>query len=99
MDIFDITDGARPNISNKTENGFSFMLTITAHDTTLYHIAYRQKVSGDSASYILRSTQAWNRPLEYAEYKFMSDSSIGITWFSYQPDRIYNIEGKNIYLW
>lgn len=98
-DIFDITQGIRPQISNRTEAGFSFILTIAGHDTALYHIAYRQKIDADSVVYILRSTQAWNRPLENAEYKLMAEDSIVVTGFSYDPDRVYNIEGKKIYLW
>jgi hypothetical protein len=99
VDVFDITKGAQPKISDRTETGFSFVLTIAGHDTTLCHIAYRQKVTSDSAIYILRSTQAWNRPLEYAEYKLMVDDSVAATGFSYDPDKVYNVEGKKIYLW
>jgi hypothetical protein len=99
VDVFDITHGIQPAISDRTEMGFSFMLTIADRDTTLCHIAYRQKVIGDSAIYILRSTQAWNRPLEYAEYKLVVEDSIAVTGFSYTPDKVYDIEGKKIYLW
>ncbi len=99
VDIFDITHGVQPKISNRAQGGFSFILTMRSHDTSLYHIAYRQKVSGDSAMYILRSTQAWNRPLGYAEYKLVVEDSVAISGFSYDPDEVYNIEGKNIYVW
>jgi len=99
VDIVDLSKGFQPRISNRTDAGFSFVLTMAGHDTALYHIAYRQRVSGDSAAYILRSAQAWNRPLEYAEYKLMAENSISVTEFSYKPDKIYDFEGKKIYLW
>jgi len=99
VDIFDITHGIRPEISDRTKSGFSFVLTISGHDTVLYHIAYRQKVGGDSAMYILRSTRAWNRPLEFAEYKLAVEDSITIIGFSYHPDKVYVIEGKKFFLW
>lgn len=99
VDIFDITNGVQPKISDRTEYGFSFVLKIAGHDTALCHIVYRQKVTGDSAIYILRSTQAWEKPLESAEYKLVIDDSIEVTRFSYDADRIYDIEGKKIYLW
>jgi hypothetical protein len=99
IDVFDITQGIQPIISDRTEAGFGFTLAIASHDTALCHIAYRQKLSGDSAMYILRSTQAWNRPLEFAEYKLVVEDSIAITGSSYDPDKVYDIEGKKIYLW
>ncbi len=97
--IFNITEGTQPKISNKTNSGFSFMLSVRSNDTVVYHIAYRQRVVGDSAMYILRSTQAWKRPLVAAEYKLIVGNSIVMTGFSYEPDRIYDIDGKTIYLW
>lgn len=99
MDVFDLSKGAEPEISNRTDAGFSFILKMSSHDTSLYHIAYRQKLNGDSAMYILRTTQAWNRPLEYAEYRLMIGDSIDVTGFSYDPDKVYTIEGNKIYLW
>ncbi|HUI31475.1 MAG TPA: hypothetical protein VLX91_14795 [Candidatus Acidoferrales bacterium] len=99
VDIFDIAQESQPKFLGRTETGFSFILTIAGHDTTLYHIAYRQKVAGDSATYILRSTHAWNRPLDYAEYKLMIEDSIRVFKFSYDPDTLYDIGGKRIYLW
>jgi hypothetical protein len=99
VDIFDITDGTQPKISDRTETGLSFVLALTGHDTALYHIAYRQKICDDSAVYILRSTQAWNRPLEYAEYKLVIEDSTVVTGFSYEPVKRYDIEGKQIFLW
>lgn len=99
IDFFDITQGVQPQISKRKEAGFNFILAIAAHDTALYHIAYRQKLNGDSAMYILRTTQAWNRPLEYAEYRLMIGDSIDVTGFSYDPDKVYTIEGNKIYLW
>ncbi len=99
VDVFDLRRGIQPEISDRSERGFRFVLSIGGQDTALYHIAYRQKVSGDSAMYILRSTQTWNRPLDYAEYKLVVDDSVVVTRFSYDPDKVYNIEGKEIYLW
>ena len=99
VDVFDITHGIQPRISDRTETGFSFILRTAGRETTLYHIAYHQKISGDSAVYILRSTQAWNRPLDYAEYKLLVEDSVVTTGFSYSPDKVYDVEGKKIYLW
>lgn len=99
VDIFNITEGTRPEISSKTKSGFSFILSLRNHDSVIYHIAYRQKVSGDSAVYILRSTQAWNQPLKSAEYMLHVDDAIDVTTFSYDPDKTYDIAGRRYYLW
>ena len=98
-DIFDISKGTQPKVSNRTDAGFSWVVAIDDHDTALYHIAYRQKIDCDSAVYILRSTQSWNKPLEYAEYKLIVEDSIMVTGYSFEPNKVYDIDGKKIYLW
>ncbi len=97
--VSDAAGGEKKEIFDRTSEGFAFVLRLSADDTAVYRITYRQRISGDSAMYILRSTRTWNKPLEWAQYKLVVDSSLVITRFSYQPDKVYAIGDRTIYYW
>ncbi|MCL5267532.1 MAG: hypothetical protein M1469_05450 [Bacteroidetes bacterium] len=99
VNLSTVVVGAPVEIRDRTDGGFSFMLHLSADDTAVYRIVYRQRITADSAIYILRSTQAWNKPLESAEYKLILEEPITITQFSYKPDKVYTVGGKRIYFW
>ncbi len=97
--LFNITAGQKTKYNLESGSGISFNLFIPPKDTVLFQIGYRQKLNGDSAVYILRSTQVWGKPLERAEYKLMTSLIFKIKNFSYLPDKIYKIDNKKIYYW
>ncbi|MFA6469553.1 MAG: hypothetical protein WCW35_11700 [Bacteroidota bacterium] len=83
----------------KYRDGISFVLSIPALDTTVIRISYRQRIIGDSVTYILRSTIRWGRALESAEYKLRVDPHRRMTAFSITPDRMYTVGEEVIYFW
>lgn len=89
----------RVKIIDRSKVGFGFVLRLKSEDTAVCHIYYRQRITADSAMYILISMRSWGRPLESVEYKLVPDGSIGLTRFSYRPDTLYTIEGRKIYYW
>ncbi len=97
--VADMSHSRYGDIVDSGSAGFSFRLDVGSGDTVVYHIAYRQRISGDSAAYILRSTLTWNKPLEWAEYKLVVDSSLIVTRCSYDPDKVYTIADRTIYYW
>lgn len=99
VEVSEVAGRGHVKILDRTKAGFMFVLNLPPADTAVYHVVYRQEIIADSAMYILRSTRAWNRPLESAEYKLITDGSIAVTRFSYQPDKVYTIEGQRIYYW
>ncbi len=99
VSVYRIPQGEFQQINDLNNFGFSFRMELSAKDTSTYQISYRQKIIGDSAKYILRSTQSWNKPLKAAEYKLIVNPNIDVIRFSYEPDNIYNIDGKKIYYW
>jgi hypothetical protein len=99
IEIVNISRNSIPKIRNQNKRGFQFLVGIAARDTEVYHIKYIQKITNDSAIYILISTQQWNKPLDHAEYKLIVDKQIKLTKFSYKPDKVYNIDDKKIYYW
>jgi len=97
--VFDLSRGRKVNYQRDSDNGISFVLSLTPHDTGLVEIGYRQELSDDSAVYILKTTRAWDKPLMRAEYKLLVPDSLTMTGYSYQPVKSYEIEGKKIYYW
>lgn len=69
------------------ESGATFKLFIAPTDTIRVNISYSQKTSKENV-YILKSTQYWNRPLQFAEYTLTADRSVSIDSVSYAPDRV-----------
>jgi hypothetical protein len=78
----------------KNKNELTFHLFINAGDTVSINIAYCQPTQENNI-YILTSTQAWSRPLLFAEYSLTVSKKIRIKSFSYTPDKK---RGK-IYYW
>lgn len=97
--LYNISAGQRTRYNLESVNGISFDLFIAPHDTVLFQIGYRQKLTGDSAVYILRTTKGWGKPLVHAEYKLIVPIDLKIINFSYPPDKLYKIELENIYYW
>lgn len=78
----------------RIKDELTFNLYINAGDTVNINIAYCQPIQENNI-YILTSTQAWNRPLLFAEYSLTVSKKIRIKSFSYTPDKK---RGK-IYYW
>ncbi len=97
--LFNISAGQKTKYNLESGRGIYFNLYILPGDTVLFQIGYRQKLNSDGALYILRSTQAWGKPLKHAEYKLITSKYFKIREFSYKPEKIYNIEDKKIYYW
>jgi hypothetical protein len=97
--VYNISAGRKTGYNLDGTNGISFSLFIAPHDTALFQIGYRQKLGGDSAVYILRTTQGWGKPLNHAEYKLLVPDSLVIKDFSYPPVKSYEIQGERIYYW
>jgi hypothetical protein len=97
--LYDLSRGQRVQYRFDGTNGISFSLSIAPRDTTVLQIGYRQKLVGDSAMYILRTTQGWGKQLDRAEYKLLVPDSLVIKGFSYPPVKTYRIQGEKIYYW
>jgi hypothetical protein len=99
MEVYDVGKVRPVNIYSVNSGGFSFTAHIFPGDTAVYRIKYRQKINSDSVTYILLSTQQWNRPLDLAEYKLIVNNSTGLIGAAYKHDKIYTIGEDKIYYW
>jgi hypothetical protein len=62
-------------------------------------IAYRQKLLGNRAEYILESTAGWRKPLEQADYQLITPTDMEILIFSILPDEMIKTDEVKIYYW
>jgi len=97
--LYNISSGNIVGYKKEGSSGISFLMSIDPFDTLLFQIGYRQKIIGDSAIYILRTTQGWGKPILLAEYKLIVPDSFRLKQFTYQPDKSYKMEKFIIYYW
>jgi hypothetical protein len=83
----------------KDNSGVSFPLTIEGMGFRKIRIFYRQRLEGDHAVYILKTTQNWGKPLSTAVYTLTSPGYIKINALSYPPDSVKPGNDKNVYYW
>jgi hypothetical protein len=62
-------------------------------------ISYRQKLLGNRAEYILKSTIGWREPLDQANYQLIVQSGMLITRFSIPPQDSIVTGQERVYLW
>jgi hypothetical protein len=83
------------NIPYQTlKKSISFMLEIEVADTVYINIAYTQTLLKNNV-YILRSTKAWGKPLQKAQYSLTVHDSLLIEDMSYPADS----QKDNVYYW
>ncbi|MFW5663447.1 MAG: hypothetical protein ACOCYD_00255 [bacterium] len=81
------------------DNQSSMAFTARISAQTQLYITYSQTLKSNKARYILMSTRSWNKPLERAEYKLLTDTNLVISGFSMPPGNTITVEGKHIYIW
>jgi hypothetical protein len=78
-------------------DGMTFSATVSAQDTTVYRIGYRQSLINHSARYILITTQSWGKPFEEVTYQVIS--KLKHLKFNYPPDQVKRKGKERIYIW
>ncbi len=81
----------------KRENGISFPLTISANDTLVYKIYFRQKINSKKAEYILTTTKMWNKPFEDAQYIITTPRHFDVEYIYPKPDSIEKRKDSILY--
>ena len=83
---------------NRERGSIRVPIPMKAHETTIWNIQYKQKIDKPQATYILKSTQAWGKPLEDALYKIDIPNDIDIDYIWADVDSVTNNENREI-LW
>lgn len=99
ISIYNISERREEIALEMRDSGLRYLLMIASNDTAIYRIGYRQRVRNGCVKYILTSTAEWDRPLEWAKYKLIADDKAEIDQFSYEPDRLYDLDNEKIFFW
>ena len=97
--IFNITGNKPIEILSKKKTGVLFRADFGKEKEIQLLIAYRQKLPGNKAEYILESTASWRKPLEQADYQLIVPADLEITRFSIQPDTFMEAGEEMVYYW
>lgn len=81
------------------DKGIRFGIKIDPGKEAGYRIEYRQKHDGKRFSYILTSTQAWGKSLEFAYFDMEIALDKTIKFFSYPPDTVQYRDNSAQYSW
>ncbi len=81
------------------KSGIFFNIEVKAYGQASYRVFYRQKLVEKQFTYILTSTEAWNRPLEFANFELCIPMEIHFDSLSYPPDTSYLQKDFQHYLW
>jgi hypothetical protein len=95
--IFDMGRTKPIPVLKQSVKGAFFSLELDSVNVIL--IAYRQKMLGNQARYILTTTSYWGRAFEQAGYTLITPASLEVTSFSYAPDGRQVIGNEIVYSW
>lgn len=79
----------------KSDKGVLWTVEIEANKITKYIVIYKQPIKTKNATYILTTTQAWNKPLEYAKFIIHIPKIFKNIEIPYSIDKIFS-KGENI---
>jgi len=83
---------------NRERGSIRIRVPMKPKGITLWHLEYTQKIDKSQATYILRSTQAWGKPLEEALYKIDIPDNIDIDYIWADVDSVTANDNREI-LW
>jgi hypothetical protein len=82
----------------KADSGIYFRFEIGAAAACSLEVAYRQRILGRSARYILTTLQEWDRPIEEAVFKISLPRDLPGVELSYPADSLSLADGSAVYL-
>ena len=83
---------------NKERGSIRIHIPMKPKSTSVWRLEYTQKIDKPQATYILKSTQAWGRPLEEALYKIDIPNDIDIDYIWADVDSVTGKDSREI-LW
>ena len=71
-----------------------FKVPLPANGRAVFTVSYHQPCRENSACYILTSTQAWDRPLDQADFLIRVPDSLALTAVSYDIEEVVKSNGE-----
>jgi hypothetical protein len=84
---------------HESAGGVYFEIYVPAYDQSACRIYYRQKLISNHFTYILKSTNSWQRPLEFANFELQAPAALTVDSLSYYPDTSFTYQDTKIYRW
>jgi hypothetical protein len=81
------------------KSGISFEISVKSYSQASYCVFFRQKLVEKNFIYILKSTETWQRALEFANFELQVPVDIKVDSLSYQPDTSYINNDLQYYIW
>jgi hypothetical protein len=83
--------------TKNAENGVVFGVIVPASGTLPVEVIYEQACLDGSGCYILKSTAAWERPLEHASFEIHVPDELELDWMAYEAGTMSNGKHERIY--
>lgn len=97
--IIDLTDGSEIMPLRSDSATLTFPVDFLEGKEKLLQISYQQALNDNQAEYILKSTRAWQKPLEEAHYQLIIPQTLTVTRFSIPPMDSLSAGSEKIYTW
>lgn len=97
--FLDLTTNDPVKILKSNQERIMFSLDLKLNEETALQVSYRQKLNSNVAKYILKSTLAWQVPLEVVFYQLIVPEYIRINQFSILPDDSLQTQHETLYYW
>ncbi len=99
LKLIDPLKGQKARLLSVNSQGFWFEVSLPAQTIAICHIAYRQRLYGNVARYVLMSTHSWGKPLEYAKYTLITSRRMQLQHLSLEEPVTCVKGGKRYYRW
>lgn len=99
LTIYNLTAGNPVDMLERKTESAVFRVNFEGNPEIELLIAYRQKLLGNKAEYILETTASWKKPFEQADYQLIVPAEMEITVFSIPPDNMMDAGKEKIYYW
>lgn len=83
---------------NRERGSIRIRVPMKPQETAVWHLEYSQKIDKPQATYILKSTQVWGKPLEEALYKIDIPDNIDIDYIWADVDSVTCVSNRET-LW
>jgi hypothetical protein len=96
-DSISVWQNEEPVPFERVVDGVVFSVEIPAEKSVGFRVVYRQTCFDNTGCYILTTTSAWSRPLEWADFEIIFAEGVELEWASYELTPISKSEGLSRY--
>ncbi|HNT53039.1 MAG TPA: hypothetical protein PKH19_06520, partial [Candidatus Syntrophosphaera sp.] len=99
LSLIDPADSMSVELLKQNVQGLMFRLALPARSFARLRLSYRQRVYGSEVRYILKTANAWGRPLPHSTLNLFVSNSIELAGPPYPDPHLAPVPGGTRYLW